>query len=635
MHTWFTSSRSVLRVRRQALMVVLAAVTCSRASADTSLRVISPKGSIYGQSEKLAELSKAVLQLDCPEVECHLTTPATWFTVSAPGQHSMRLRLTRVAFPRNVRRYSGLSSDDDTQTRPILVRARANIRHAGDEGQTIRDVPIAGTIFRDERKAVLEFAIPHVSRGGRVKNASRNIVIRSVLNQVHSTSAVSASDNARAKLLPTTVVEGRTCSLQDGHSPFARGVVEPLQGAPSTSSSGSPRQTAPATFQVFYIATDYDSQYGSRVGCTSASVCKNQILSVVNQAAVYYEAQLGATLNVPRQYGPTAVSSTTDSEALLAAFADYNLTNRASVMHTGRNTAADQVDLFQLFTGKDLNANVIGLAYLGYMCRNSQPDAAALLVQYVADSVNQVIVAHETGHTLGANHTDDGTGIMAASLSNPAPSSFSEQSISEITTHINRYYGECRGGSKTTTPPTATPQPSSTATTTPVPGATATPVNSPVPGATATPTPRSGGAGGSPGAGGNDPSLVPMTLGLQVSQSRKGLVTVRATTTSSQLCTITVRAASSVEGALTGRLLSQFEAVSDTSTLTGGVALRVRTKNNKPVYAYFYAQHSCGDGTVLERSMVRKINPNRITVKRARTTSIGSWIAALGRALRI
>jgi len=88
---------------------------------------------------------------------------------------------------------------------------------------------------------------------------------------------------------------------------------------------------------------------------------------------------------------------------------------------------------------KDLDSNVIGLAYVAVMRPNVDSRYAAMIVQYLADSVNQIIVAHETGHTLGASHTADGAGIMGAALSNSVPTSFSEQSVTEISDHISRY----------------------------------------------------------------------------------------------------------------------------------------------------------------------------------------------------
>jgi hypothetical protein len=576
-------------------------ITSSPAHAQASLEVVAANGQIAGESKKLVELSERVMALECPTLECRLKTPPTWFTVSAPGQHTMRVRLTRVGFPRNVERLSERSSVVDTSSRPVLLRALATIRHADENGRP-RTVPIAGTLFRDRARPILELAIPQI--GGRsTPDNLRNIVVRSALHDI----AARTTGNARAKRISSSAFRNRSCALHEGLP--ATSTVRPLSNTQETPPKNS------ATLKIFYLATDYDSQYSTRINCGSATICKNQILSVVNQAAVYYENQFGATLEVPRQYGPTSISATTNAEGLLDSFSAYNFLNRASVLHTGRNTTSNQVDLFQLYTGKDLDSNVIGLAYVGVMCPNADSKYAAMLVQYLADSVNQIIVAHETGHTLGANHTTDGSGIMGAALSNPVPTSFSEQSVTEISNHTSRYYGECRGGTRDTTQPTATP----------------TPVTTPIPGATATSTPTSGGGGS--GSGGNDPKLSPTTLGLQATQARNGLVTITTTATASPLCSITVRAATSGDAAITGKIVAQYSPLSNSNTLQGSVPLRVRTQNRKTPYIYFYAQHTCTDGTILERSTMKKINPNRITVRNARTTTAASWISKLAKVL--
>lgn len=110
-----------------------------------------------------------------------------------------------------------------------------------------------------------------------------------------------------------------------------------------------------------------------------------------------------------------------------------------------------------MFTGRDFDSGVIGIAYLGTVCID--PFLSYAAIQHFQDALDPVILAHEIGHTLSAEH--DAGGIMTTAL-NPSspPSSFSATSISQISSHVQSY-GSCLAPIVATPTRTPTPTPTS------------------------------------------------------------------------------------------------------------------------------------------------------------------------------
>jgi hypothetical protein len=348
---------------------------------------------------------------------------------------------------------------------------------------------------------------------------------------------------------------------------------------------------------VIYIGTDYDAQFASSVGCGTVSACQNRIVSIIDQAAVFYEKQFGYTLQIARQFGPTSYGSDTSSDTLLDTVQAYNFDNRSQYAHTGLNTTPNQFDLFQFFTGRTLDNDVIGIAYQETACRNSQSQYNESLIQHTTSSLDPVVSAHEFGHNLGAGHVS--SGIMTVSLGEPPPQSFASASVTAISNFLLSYYTECRQGvlEVVTTP---IPSPSPSATHTPAP----------------TPTPRA-----------------PTSLSLTIRAAGKKQVSITYGVSSiSPECLVTVRAATSAAKAKSGSVIANLNPNSGIeSILVASKKGATPAKNGDP-YIYFSAQHSCADGSIIEISKVRKLNPNRIKGIRGRTSKSG-WISLLKKAI--
>ena len=100
-----------------------------------------------------------------------------------------------------------------------------------------------------------------------------------------------------------------------------------------------------------------------------------------------------------------------------------------------------EVDIKHLFTGKNFDGSVIGIAYIGVVC--SVPTLSYGITQSYVESADSGIFAHELGHNFGANHDTSARGsLMYPSISIPPSDHFSEASLQEINQHITQS-GSC------------------------------------------------------------------------------------------------------------------------------------------------------------------------------------------------
>jgi hypothetical protein len=510
----------------------------------------------------------------CTDSGCLLRNRVIPVTVVSPAGTTFQVRITDARVPATVVRDA---QDDDTGTRPILMRGYARVRHTGPQGET-RRFPVAATIYRDTATPSVEITTPHIRR--RAAQAGL-VVFKAPLRNLTGR----FTRNARAQFASSSAFGAKRCGFD------ATSQATSIQSLPDVEDVAI--QT---TYNVLYIGTDYDAQFASVMGCSSQSACHNKILSIINQSGAFFEAQLGYTLEVARQFGPTNHGTDTDASALLDNVQVYNTANRLQYVHTASNTTDNQFDLFQLFSGKTLDNSVIGIAYTETACRDSQAEYAHSLIQHVSTALDPVVSAHEFGHTLGAAHTT--SGIMKANLGNPPPSTFASESLLVISNFLTSYYTQCRQGTAQ---------------------AVLTPTPTPLPTSTSTPSPYAG---------------KPTTLSLTVRSSRKQSVSVKYRVASVTAgCSVTIRAAATSAKARSGSIISQLNPSTGVTTRTASIKTGVTPTARGDANVYFAAEHSCSNGSILEISKVRSLNPNRISGVRGRTSK-SRWIRLLKNGIR-
>jgi hypothetical protein len=180
------------------------------------------------------------------------------------------------------------------------------------------------------------------------------------------------------------------------------------------------------------VATEADYEYYLLYGANT----NNQIEGVINQVDGIYQADLALTLRITFESVWTVNTdpyTSTDPNTLLGEFTNYWNANRGTVSR----------DMAHLFTGKDMDGSVIGIAWVNVVC-NSPSSAYGVSQDYVYMTK---LVAHEMGHNFGANHDDqvsppgatcNGSGpIMCSFIQASGPNNFSDRSKTDITTHVD------------------------------------------------------------------------------------------------------------------------------------------------------------------------------------------------------
>ena len=97
-------------------------------------------------------------------------------------------------------------------------------------------------------------------------------------------------------------------------------------------------------------------------------------------------------------------------------------------------TTNREADLKHLFTGKDLSGSVVGIAYIGGVCKRY---SYGLTQSY--STLTAKIFAHEIGHNLGASHDIESPGTLMYPYISSDPMRLSDNSIQQIDGFIKNY----------------------------------------------------------------------------------------------------------------------------------------------------------------------------------------------------
>ncbi len=338
---------------------------------------------------------------------------------------------------------------------PVLLRGKVAVG-GGTVRQGRRVFPTAASVINNE----LRITIPGRATGSR-GTRQRIYTVRVLLNGSIRVSAKVSSVPAHAfyrgacgSAVGSGSIAAAVAQHAEGHSEYTIMPIDPATTPVGNSETGESKAT-----KVITISTDADPEWYAKYGESSNAV----IASILNTAEAIYEAQLGIRFRLVKQhvYTQTSPYTMTDSATLLKVFTG-NPDNAANLGGSGGDFH-EQVDLKHLFTGKDMDGSVIGIAYIGTVC--AAPALAFGVTQAYVDAATPGIFAHEIGHNFGGFHDiSDRSGLMYPSISIPSATRLSSVSVREISDHLSRYNG-CistelmtpRGG--VPTDPTAAPQP--------------------------------------------------------------------------------------------------------------------------------------------------------------------------------
>lgn len=322
---------------------------------------------------------------------------------------------------------------------PLLLRGKVAVG-----GGTVRSgrrvFPSAASVIKNE----LKITFPGRAKGSR-QSRQRIYTVRVLLNG-------SIKVSARVSSVPAHAFHRGACGSAVGGGSVAEAVhaAHAVHDAHTAEENeytimpipsddpplGDADSGSASAVKVLTISTDADPEWYARYGDSSNAV----IASIINSAEAIYERQLGLRFRIVRQhvYTDSSPYTSTDSGTLLRLFTG-NAENRAN-LGTGAADLHEEVDLKHLFTGKDLDGSVIGIAYIGTVC--AAPALAFGVTQAYVDAATPGIFAHELGHNFGGFHdVSDRGGLMYPSISIPSATRLSDVSVKEISDHLERNGG--------------------------------------------------------------------------------------------------------------------------------------------------------------------------------------------------
>ncbi len=191
---------------------------------------------------------------------------------------------------------------------------------------------------------------------------------------------------------------------------------------------------AGSTLSVADVATEADYEYVIAFG--SSASANNNILDIMNQIDGIYKTNLSLSLQVVYQHTwaiPDDPYNSTVPSEMLTEFRT----------HWNQNFSDLPYDLAHMWTGKNLDGSVIGIAYLGVVC-NARYASYGVSQRFTSAPGKYILTAHEIGHNFGATHTeqadppqpDCANTIMNSSVG--TGTNFCSYSQAEIASHVTQ-----------------------------------------------------------------------------------------------------------------------------------------------------------------------------------------------------
>lgn len=240
--------------------------------------------------------------------------------------------------------------------------------------------------------------------------------------------------------------ESRTCGLSIGKEKSAN-----TKSTQSRKQSKTQVFSNPASYlKEVELAIEADTEFVRSLG--GAENAQDEITRIINQVdGVYKSLSLTIKITHMRFWESGQPYTSTHPDTLLKQLKD-----RCNIDLVDINR-----DAVHLFTGKDLNGTVVGIAYRGEICNHLENSYG---LSQLVTSANQkiAVTAHEIGHNFSATHPDeDGANspdclgrIMNSKVLQNVVMNFCAYSRRQIEEHIANY-PDCL--SQIITPPVLTP----------------------------------------------------------------------------------------------------------------------------------------------------------------------------------
>ena len=261
-----------------------------------------------------------------------------------------------------------------------------------------------------------------------VRLAVADGALRGVIFDGHELLLVEPRDGSAAQIVRVADVPlARQISFADDSlraPPDALGRSGPLAAALVAG------QTADRKLEISAIAdATFRARYASEADARDAVVTRLNIVDGI------FSAQVGAGVEVTSINVADSLSDSldvsTDPPILLDSLG--RLRQQTPALH--------ERGLTHLFTGRNLDADSVGIAYSGTLC--NQRYSASLAQAHDSATIDGLISAHEIGHVFGAPHDGDGqcadtssTEFIMAPILNPRATSFSQCSLEQMAPRV-------------------------------------------------------------------------------------------------------------------------------------------------------------------------------------------------------
>jgi len=176
------------------------------------------------------------------------------------------------------------------------------------------------------------------------------------------------------------------------------GTCEVYSPEPTAHAPGGLGLQSGSALKVCQIACDADFEFYKK-NESSVELAEHDIENILNSVALIYQGDAGVIDEITTIIVRTSQAdpySSTSAGSLLSQFRSHWNGNHGNI----------QRDVAHLFTGKELNGSIIGVAYLGVVC--NKPNAYGLSQSHFTPIGGQrvALTAHELGHNWSASHCD-------------------------------------------------------------------------------------------------------------------------------------------------------------------------------------------------------------------------------------